>query len=77
MNRIRGIYKASGNYLVLVALHVVIGFVIFKFEPSSKIFFTALMVFFIWRIITVGSSKKPSRYLLPARILPAPKYCSE
>lgn len=64
MNQIKGIYQASGNYLVLVALHVVIGFVLFRFEPLAKIYFTALMVFFIWRITTAAPSKKTQQVLI-------------
>lgn len=62
------IYKISAikkdNYLVLVLLHIAIGFVIYFYEPIASLYFYFLLVYFMGRIIVLPAHKKTHEILL-------------
>ena len=57
------LYK-NDHYLGLVLLHIVIGFIIFLFQPLAKLYFVIVMVYFLGRIVLVVPSKKTQEVLL-------------
>ncbi len=52
------------NYLVLVLLHILMGFGIFAYKPLGKIIFLSLVVYFTGRIILSHDSNKTREVLL-------------
>ena len=48
----------------LVVFHILIGIAIYFFEPISKIYFIAALVYFLWRVIFSSSSQKTYEVLL-------------
>lgn len=58
----RTLYR-NDHYIGLVLLHILIGFVIFLFEPIAKLYFVIIMVYFLGRIILVSSSDKTQEVL--------------
>ena len=54
----------QGNYLGLVLIHVLMGFVIYAFRPIGMIIFLCLVVYFTGRIILTNESNKIREVLL-------------
>ena len=52
------------NYLGLILLHILMGFVIYVYEPLGKLIFLSLVVYFMGRIILCHESKKSREVLL-------------
>src|SRR5690606_16446859 len=52
------------NYLGLVLLHILMGFVIYAYEPLGKAIFLGLLVYFLGRIILSKESNKTREVLL-------------
>lgn len=56
-------YK-SDQYIPLVLLHIILGVIIFLFEPLSKLFFVVALLYFLWQIIFSNSKDKIYQILL-------------
>ena len=54
----------QGNYLGLILLHIIMGFVIYVYEPLGKVIFLVLVAYFTGRIILSNESNKTREVLL-------------
>lgn len=55
---------SKDTYLLLVVLHVIIGYLLFIFRHYAEVYFLVLMMYFIVRIILAPSAKKSQEVLL-------------
>lgn len=51
-------------YISLVLLHIALGIAIFVFEPLAKLYFVALLLYFVYRILFASKSTKVKEVLL-------------
>ena len=56
--------KSELKYFILVLIHIGIGFLIFLFNPLSKVYFISILIYFLYRIIMAKPSAKTYDILL-------------
>jgi hypothetical protein len=55
--------KSNDNYVSLVVLHILLGVLLFAFEPSAKAYFFIVVVYFLFKIFTCSDSKRVEEIL--------------
>jgi hypothetical protein len=55
--------KSNDNYVFQVALHALLGILLFAFEPSAKAYFLAVVIYFLFKIFTCQDSKRVEEIL--------------
>lgn len=62
--RMKSRFDKDDNYLTLVLIHIALGIVFYFLESLSKLFFVAMMLYFLWNIIICHTNKKVYHVLL-------------
>ena len=63
--------KVDNNYIRLLVLHVVIAVLIYVTDFFSKVYFIAILIFFVYRIFTVKANKRHVEILVACSYLAA------